>query len=191
MKGEPAAAGDRAMKFKKMICVASCLTLLLAGGCLSRNKTEEIEPTYEEVMADLGESTSYGGMTLTVISAEDPDITLEDGNKAMFFKVSIINETEETVDASYLNNFTLTLNGTYYESHECCSIPVMKELYDFYGESALSTQLPPGESCTGYVACEVDKKYELIELHYIPKTTDRGSMITVSLTKEDVNSVSK
>lgn len=182
------------MKFKKMICMVLGMTLLLAGGCNQdkTNSTPEIsQPTYEEVYAGLGESSTYGGMTLTVISVEDPDIIMESGKKAMFFQVQVDNGTQEAVDANYLNNFTLTLNGKYYESYECCTIPVMNELYKFYGVDALNEELAAGESCTGYVACEVDKKYDLIDLHYIPKTTDRGSMITVSLTGNDVISVTK
>lgn len=181
------------MNFKKVLCLTLGVTLLLAGGCQRRpdQGTESVDSSYEEVTASLGESTTYGGMTLTVVAAEDPDITMSSGKKAMFFKVSIDNGTEETVDANYLNNFSLTLNGTYYESYECCTIPVMNELYQFYGEPALAEELEPGKSCTGYVACEVDQKYDLIDLHYTPKTTDRGSMITVSLTKEDVIPVSK
>lgn len=180
------------MNYKKILCAVLATTLLLAGGCQKREEQPPEETVhYEEVVANLGESTTYGGMTLTVVSAEDPDITMSNGKKAMFFKISIDNGTEETVDANYLNNFSLTLNGTYFESYECCTIPVMNELYKFYGEDALTEELEAGKSCSGYIACEVDEKYDLIDLHYIPKTTDRGSMITVSLTKNDVISVSK
>lgn len=181
------------MKIKSALCVAFSMMLLLTAGCQrdSNNHSKEAETTYEVVNANLGESATYGGMTLTVESAEDPDILMSSGKKAMFFKVTINNETDETVTASYLNNFSLTVNGNYYESDECCTIPVMKELYDFYGEEALNTELEPNMSCTGYVACEVDSKYDIIDLHYIPKTTDRASRITVSLNTNNVVPVSK
>ncbi len=189
MKGASAAAAadnGNSMKCKKLICILACMTLLLAVGCHSNNGEEPIEPTYEVVTADLGDTASYGGMTLTVVSVEDPDITLDNGKKAIFFQVTLDNQTEETVAASYLNNFSLTVNGVDYDSDKCCSIPAMRALYDTYGINAINEELAPGASCTGYVACEVDERFDLIGLHYTPKTTDRGSRITVTVTVNDM-----
>lgn len=166
------------------------MTLLLTVGCHSGQTEDSIEPTYEVVTADLGDTASYGGMTLTVVTAENPDITLDNGKKTVFFQVTIDNQTEETVTASYLNNFSITVNGKDYDSDECCSIPAMRALYDTYGIESLNEELAPGASCTGYVACEVDKRFDLISLHYTPKTTDRGSRITVTVTADDLTAPS-
>ncbi len=166
------------------------MTLLLTVGCHSKAKEETIEPTYEVVTADLGATASYGGMTLTVVSAEDPDITLDNGKKVIFFQVTVNNQTDDTVTASYLNNFSITVNGTDYDSDKCCSIPAMRALYDTYSVSALNEELESGASCTGYIACEVDKQFDLIQLHYTPKTTDRGSCITVDIATDDVTTSS-
>ncbi len=170
------------------------MAMLLTAGCNKGNKnnTEPTEATYEEVTAELGQSASYGGMTLTVDYAEDPGIKIEDtGMNVMFFHVTIENDTDETVTASYLNNFCLTVNGTFFESYQCCTIPAMKKLYDTYNEEAINAEVQPHTSCEGYVACEVNPRYDLIDLHYIPKTTDRGSRITVTLTEENIRKTLK
>ena len=185
------------MNSKKMLCAVLALTFLTAVGCSGNERTLDKSPvsttvtTYDEVTVDLGESASYGNMTLTVLSAEDPDITMKSGKKAMFFHVKIDNTTSESITVSYLNNFTLTVNGTYYEADECCTIPVMKELYDFYDIQPLNEQLEAGKSCDGYIACEVDASYTDIELHFIPKTTDRVSRITVPMKSDNVMKVKK
>lgn len=185
------------MNSKKMLCAVLALTFLTAVGCSGNERTLEKSPvsttvtTYDEVTVDLGESASYGNMTLTVLSAEDPDITMKSGKKAMFFHVKIDNTTNNSIAVSYLNNFTLTVNGTYYEADECCTIPVMKELYDFYDIQPLNEQLEAGKSCDGYIACEVDASYTDIELHFIPKTTDRVSRITVPMKSDNVMKVKK
>ena len=180
------------MRYQKAFCIL--LGLFLLTGCHKENADEsvmETDTSYEEVTANVGDVTTFDDVTLTVLSAEDPGIEMSDDKKAMFFKVQIQNDTQAPLKVSYLNNFTLTLNGTYYEAYECCTMPVMRKLYDFYGENALSAELAAGETCMGYVACEVDEKYNLIELHFTPKTEDLGSMITVTLTDDDVISVKK
>jgi len=185
------------MKLKKMLCAALALTFLSAVGCSGNERTLERTPiattvaTYDEVTANLGESASYGNMTLTVVSAEDPDITMKGGKKAMFFQVKIDNTTDESIMVSYLNNFTLSVNGNYYEADQCCTIPVGKELYDFHNVEPLNVQLEAGKSCEGYIACEVDSNYTNIELHFIPKTTDRVSRITVPISSDSVMKVKK
>ena len=185
------------MKLKKMLCAVLALTFLSAVGCSGNERVLDSTPvattvaTYDEITANLGESASYGNMTLTVVSAEDPDITMKTGKKAMFFHVKVDNTTENQIAVNYLNNFTLTVNGTYYEADECCTIPVMKELYDFYNIEPLNEQLEAGKSCDGYIACEVDANYTDIELHFIPKTTDRVSRITVPISSDGVMKVKK
>jgi len=67
----------------------------------------------------------------------------------------------------------------------------MKELYDFYGNEAFTDEIPAGETSSGYLAAEVDPDFETLQLHYIPKTTDRGSRITVSLTRNDMTEAKK
>ena len=182
------------MNCKRIICAVLCAAMLLSAGCSKGkgNNTAPTEATYEEVTAELGQSATYGGMTLTVDFAEDPGIRIDDsGNNVMFFHVTIENETEEVVTASYLNNFCLTVNGTFYESYECCTIPAMKKLYDTYDVDAINAEVQPHTSSEGYVACEVNPRYDLIDLHYIPKTTDRASRITVTLTQENIRKTSK
>lgn len=177
------------MKQMRILSMLLCLTMLFAAGCSRGNNssnTEATEATYEVVNADLGQSATYGGMTLVVDFAEEPDKTLDDGRHVMIFHVTITNDSEETVSASYLDNFCLTVNGRFYESYECCTIPAMKVLYDTYGVEAINTSIEPKQTKEGYVACAVDKKYDLIDLHYIPKTTDRLSRITVSLTESNI-----
>ena len=192
------------MNYRKGVCLLLGACLLLAGGCShDRNTGDETfydsgaapqatEIVYEEVKTNIGQAATYGDMTMTVNSVDDPGITMErTGKKALFFNVTIQNGSSETVGAGYLNNFDLTVDGTYFQSDQCCTIPVMKELYDFYGTEALSLELAPGESVTGYVACEVDPGFKEMEFHYIPKTTDRGSHITVPITSGDLTSVTK
>ena len=177
-----------------MICALLCAAMLLSAGCSGSkngNNTNTTEATYDVVSAEIGETANYGGMTFTVDFAEDPGITLESGMNAMFFHVTIVNDTEETVTASYLDNFCLTVNGTFYEAYQCCTIPAMKALYDNYEVQALNTEVAPHATCEGYVACEVTPKYDLIELHYIPKTTDRASRISVTLTESNIRRTAK
>lgn len=183
---------------KKLICIFLTVGFLLSAGCSSNHTNPNVNyydennpaPTdapKQEVIASLGESTEVDGMRLTVISAEDPDITMEQtGKQALFFQVEIDNQTEETVTANYLNNFSITVDGTAYSSDVCCTIPVMKELYDFYHIPAMAEEIPAGESRTGYIACEADKKLKEISLHYTPKTNDAGSVITVTLSSDEI-----
>lgn len=193
------------MKMKKWICVLLAMTAVFAAGC-NRQRTssgdiviynsenpapEATEETYEEIKVFMGESATLGNMTLTVSTVEDPGIEMESGKMAVFFNVTIENGSDDTVVANYLNNFTITVDGAYYEASECCTIPVMKELYDFYGFPAMAEEIPTGETRTGYIACEVAKGFDELELHYLPKTTDRGSMITVPLSAEDMTKVEK
>ncbi len=183
------------MKYKRILSAVLCAAMLLATGCGSRNsqKTEPTEATYEVVSAAIGETANYGGMTLTVDFAEDPGVTLDNGNGVMLFHVTIVNETEETVAANYLNNFCLTVNGTFYDSYQCCTPPAMKVLYDVYQVEAINEEVAPHSTCEGYVACEVKPKYDLVELHYIPKTseTDRESRISVTLTENNIRKTAK
>ncbi len=183
---------------KNAICAILCASAMLLAGCTGQRTpdtasiVETTEVTYEEVVAAMNESASYGGMTVTVTAAEDPGITMKDsGKKALFFELTIDNGTDETVTASYLNNFELTVDGTRYESYQCCTIPVMKEMYDFYGTEPLNEEIPAGGSIQGRLAVEANKSFTNLELHYIPKTTDRGSMITVPIRSEEIMSVSK
>jgi len=184
--------------YKKLLCLVLSGAMLLAAGCSNdankgsvnvydENNPAPTEAPVQEIQGELGQSAEVGGMTLTVLSVEDPNITMEKtGKQALFFHVTIDNKTDGTVTANYLNNFSLTVDGTYYSSDVCCTIPVMKELYDFYGTDAMTEEIPAGESRTGYIACEADKGFESLSLHYTPKTTDRESKITVTVDKSAV-----
>jgi len=171
------------------------LLALMAVGCDqggSNQSVKETEETYQEVNTFYGESASFGDMTVTVTKVENPKITMPNTNKmAVFFEVTIDNETKETVTTNYLNNFAVTVDGTYYEPAQCFTIPVMMALYDFYGNEAFTDEIPAGETSSGYLAAEVDPDFETLQLHYIPKTTDRGSRITVSLTRNDMTEAKK
>lgn len=175
---------------KKALLILLTAAVMLTVGCNGKNASsdsvQEEPETYTEVQSFMGQSASYGGMTFTVSKAEDPGITMDNGNIAVFFEVSVKNDSEETVPANYLNNFTLTVDGKYLEANECCTIPVMKKLYDYYGVSAMAEEIPAGESSTGYIACEVGAGSQELKLHYIPKTTDRGSMITVPISVNEL-----
>ena len=175
---------------KKILCVLLTGLMLLSAGCQNQTKNNtpaETTAPAVEVQAELGQEAEYGGMQFVVVSAQDPDIIMEQsGKSALFFEVTINNQTDETVVANYLNNFSLTVDGKDYDSDECCTIPVMKKLYDFYGQEAMNEEIPAGESRTGYIACEADKGFSELALHYTPKTTDRASMITVPVTKDQI-----
>ena len=175
---------------QKLLCLMLTGIMLISAGCQSNSKTnstpEETIPA-TEIKSELGQEAEFGGMKLIVISAEDPEIIVEQSGKmALFFQVQVDNNTEETVPANYLNNFSLTVDGTEYPSDECCTIPVMKQLYDFYNVEAMNEEIPAGESRIGYVACEVDKGFTELSLHYTPKTTDRASRITVPVDKAQI-----
>lgn len=180
------------MKFsKQLICLLLSGLMLLAAGCQSQSNsnasTEETTEPATEIRSELGQEAEFGGMKLTVLSVEDPEIIMpQSGKMAIFFQVQVDNDTEETVIANYLNNFSLTVDGTEYQSNECCTIPVMKQLYDIYEVDAINEEIPAGESRTGYVACEADKDFTELSLHYTPKTTDRASKITVPINKEQI-----
>ncbi len=191
------------MKFKKTLCALLCALTVAATGCGAHSPSNNslaalpedpkpTEPVYEEITANPGESASFGNMTMTVDSFEDPQITMEStGLKAVFFQVTIENKSEETVVTNYLNNFTLTVDGTYQEANECFTIPVMQKFYNFKGEEPFKAEIAPGESFTGYLAAEVNPEFKEIQLHYTPKTTDRGSRITVTLTDADLSLATK
>lgn len=201
VKGASAAmAADRMnMRFQKSMCVLLGVLMLTSVGCngnssstTSTKETEKITETYQEVNIFYGESASFGDMTVTVKKVEDPGITMKNSKKmAVFFEVTIDNGTKETVTTNYLNNFALTVDDTFYDSAQCFTIPVMKELFDFHGDSAFTDEIPAGQTSTGYLAAEVDPGFEKLQLHYIPKTTDRGSRISVSLSKEDMTKAEK
>ncbi len=178
---------------KTLFCLMLAGGMILSAGCQNTSSdssgtaTEETVFEGTEVQAVLGQEAEFGGMKLTVLSAEDPEMVMEDsGNMALFFQIQIDNQTENTVNANYLNNFSLTADGVEYPSDKCCTIPVMRKLYDFYGIDALNEEIAAGSSCTGYIACEVNKNFKALELHYTPKTTDRASRITVPITKEQI-----
>ena len=177
---------------KKLICAVLVLCSVMLTGCLTKagnqNTEAETQPMVE-VQGELGQVAAYGGMTLRVVSAEDPDITLSNGKKAIFFQVELKNDTEETIKCSYLNNFTLTVDGTFLDPGDCCSIPAMKEMYDRTGNEALSAEIAPGESCTGFLAFEVEKEYEEIIIHFLPKTTDSVSRISVPVSKASMTGI--
>ncbi|MDE7122269.1 MAG: DUF4352 domain-containing protein, partial [Oscillospiraceae bacterium] len=149
-------------QIKKILCLTIATAMMLCAGCNKEDDSGSINyydennppPTQapvENITAVLGEEAQVSGMNVTVISAEDPDITMsQTGKKALFFQVKIDNQTDKTVTANYLNNFSLTVDGTEYDSDVCCTIPVMKELYDFYEISAMTEEIPAGESRTGY-----------------------------------------
>ncbi len=180
---------------KKLLSLVMAGLLLFSAGCQNRSKNNsQLETTVPavEIQAELGKEAEYGGMKLTVLSAENPDIIMEQSGKmAVFFQVQITNSTDETIPANWLNNFSITVDGTDYDSDVCCTIPVMKELYDFYGFDAMNEEIAPGESKTGYVACEADKDFQELSFHYIPKTTDRASKITVTVTKDQLEKAEK
>ncbi len=174
---------------KKIFCLVLTGLLLLSAGCQkdkSSSQPAETTAPAVEIKAEIGQEAAYGGMHMTLISAEDPDITMDSGKSAIFFQVKIDNFTEETIAANWLNNFSLTVDGTEYASDECCTLPVMGKLYDFYGIDALNEEIPAGESRTGYIACEAEKGFQELSLHYTPKTTDRTSRITVPVTAEQI-----
>ncbi len=191
------------MKYNRILCVLLAGAALTLTGCGGGDKnqnssanhpaqeTEAVQTTYEVVKAFYGESASYGNMTVTVTKIEDPEIAMDGGKMAVFFKVTIDNGTEGTVTTNYLNNFAVTVDGTYYEAADCFTIPVMKHLYDFYGNEAFADEIPAGESFTGYLAAAIDSDFEDLQLHYIPKTTDRGSRISVSLTRDNMTAPEK
>ncbi len=191
------------MKVKKSLCALLFAVSLAAVGCGAHtpsnnslaalpDEPKKTEPAYQEVTANPGESASYGNMTMKVEALEDPQITMEStGLKALFFKVTIENKSEETVVTNYLNNFTLTVDGEFQEANECFTIPVMQQFYNFKGVEPFKAEIAPGETVTGYLAAEVDPEFEEIQLHYTPKTTDRGSRITVTLTESDVTLAAK
>ncbi len=191
------------MKTKTTICALLAALLLTTAGCggkrtISDSKAEPYTPEsvtevhYEEVEIFYGESATFGGMTVTVDKVEDPDITMDNtGKKLLFFHVKIQNGSEDTVMTNYLNNFALTVDGTYYEPDECFTIPAGAQLYKFYGQETFSDQIAAGAEYSGYLAAEVNPEFEAIQLHYLPKTTDRGSKISVSLTKNNVTPVEK
>lgn len=188
------------MKFRTTMCVLLGLLTMTAAGCSQpagddTNKNNSAsgqtmpatQETYEEVKTFMGESATYGDMTVTVSKVEDPEIIMENSGKmAIFFDVTIENGTEETVVTNYLNNFAVTVDGTYYDSSDCFTIPVMKKLYDTTGEEAFQTEIAAGATISGSLAAEVPKDFKELHLHYIPKTTDRGSRVTVELSAEDV-----
>ena len=182
-------------QIKKLLSIALAGVLLLSASCQSQSKNnKQIETTAPavEIQAELGKEAEYGGMKMTVLSAEDPDIIVEQSGKmAVFFQVQISNSTDETISANWLNNFSITIDGTDYDSDVCCTIPVMKKLYDFYGVDAMNEEIPAGESKTGYIACEADKDFQELAFHYIPKTTDRASKITVTVTREQLEKAEK
>lgn len=185
------------MRFQKSLCVLLGAMMLTAVGCdkggtTSQKETEPTQETYHEVNIFYGESASYGDMTVTVKKVEDPGIIMQDTEKmAVFFEVTIDNGTKEPVTTNYLNNFALTVDGTFYDSAQCFTIPVMKQLYDFYGNEAFADEIPAGKTSTGYLAAEIAPEFKDLQLHYIPKTTDRGSRISVSLTREDMTKAEK
>lgn len=186
------------MRFQKSVCLLLGVLMLTAVGCdgnsstTSQKETEKITETYQEVNIFYGESASFGDMTVTVKKVEDPGITMKNSKKmAVFFEVTIDNGTKETVTTNYLNNFALTVDDTFYDSADCFTIPVMKELYDLYGNEAFADEIPAGQTSSGYLAAEVDPDFESLQLHYIPKTTDRGSRITVSLSRENMTEIKK
>ncbi len=197
------------MKLKKSLCVLLGLMTVMAVGCggdkdkdtnsvilYDSGQSAELETapteTYNEVNIFYGESASYGNMTVTVSKVLNPNIIMENSGKmAVFFEVTIDNGTDETVMTNYLNNFSLTVDGTFYDATDCFTIPVMKKLYDFYGDEAFKNEIPAGESFTGYLAAEVDSNFEEMQLHYIPKTTDRGSRISVSLVRDNMTDAEK
>lgn len=186
---------------RKLFCLALVAGMMLCAGCekdsgnvnyYDENNPPPTDAPVETVSAVLGEEAEVGGMNITVLSAEDPDITMEQtGRKALFFQVKIDNQTDKTVTANYLNNFSLTVDGTDYDSDVCCTIPVMKELYDFYEISPMTEEIPAEESRTGYIACEADDGFQELTLHYNPKTTDIGSRVSVSLSKDEIKAVLK
>lgn len=189
------------MQIRKAICLVLTAGMLFCAGCekdtgnvnyYDENNPPPTEAPVEMVTGVLGEEANVSGMNFTVVSAEDPGIIMPDSSKqALFFQVKIDNQTDETVTANYLNNFSLTVDGTDYDSDVCCTIPVMKELYDFYEISAMAEEIPAGESRTGYIACEVDPGFKELGLHYTPKTADIGSRVSVALSKEEITSVTK
>ena len=190
------------MKYmKKLVCIFLIAGMLCTVGCqkdesnvniYDENNPAPTEAQKQEIKSNLGEQAELDGMSFTVISAEDPNIVMPNtGKQALFFKVEINNQTEETVTTNYLNNFSITVDDTEYTSDICCTIPVMKELYDFYGISAMAEEIPAGESCTGYIACETDKNFKEISLHYTPKTNNTGSRITVTLSDDSIIPVNK
>lgn len=185
------------MEFKKSLCVLLCAVAVAAVGCGTQTPSNNsvpvmseeaaaTEPTGEVVRIEYGESASFGNMTVTVNAVEDPSIVMNSGKKAMFFNVTIENHTEETVTTNYLNNFAISVDGTYYDAVDCFTMPVMQKLYDFYGMEPFRAEIPAGESVTGYLAAEVNPEFTDMELHYTPKTTDRSSRISVSLTQDNV-----
>lgn len=180
------------MKIRAAICAFLVATSILTVGCRARSgeisdtssSIEETE-TYIEIQSFVGESASFGNMTFTVHKAIDPCISMGNGNMVVFFDVTVENGTDETVPANYLNNFSVTVDGAYAEANECCTIPAMKKLYDAYNTEAINEEIPAGESRKGYVACEVDSGFRELILHYTPKTTDRRSMISVSVSFDE------
>ncbi len=190
---------------KRILCLLVTVTMLSAVGCsktqtssqsnvnfYDENNPAPTQAAAQEVEAELGQSASVGGMTVNVTAMEDPDIIMDKtGKMALFFAVAIDNNTDETVQASYLNNFSLTVDGTEYDSDVCCTIPVMKKLYDFHGVSAMNEEIAPGATVRGYVACEANPDFKNISLHYTPKTADKESRVTVNMTKDDMTKAKK
>ncbi len=186
---------------KRMFCVLLCAVSLTAVGCGARTPSNNsvavmsaqdvTEAPTVEIKTVYGETATYGNMTVTVNTVEDPEIVMDTGRKALFFNVTITNNTEETVMTNYINNFSLTVDGTYHDATDCFTIPVMQELYNFYGEEAFKAEIAPGETVTGYLAAEVNPNFSEMSLHYTPKTTDRGSRVTVELTSDNVTAASK
>lgn len=189
------------MQIRKAVCLVLTAGMLFCAGCekdtgnvnyYDENNPPPTEAPVETVAGVLGEEAKISGMNFTVVSAEDPGIVMPDSSKqALFFQVEIDNQTDKTVKANYLNNFSLTIDGTDYDSDKCCTIPVMKELYDFYEISAMAEEIPAGESRTGYIACEVDQGFTELVLHYTPKTEDISSRVSVTLSGEEIKSVKK
>lgn len=200
------------MKYNRILCILLAGAAIALTGCgggddkdnsTSANSRSDGNPSsmsqadpaeseyYEVVKTFYGESATYGDMTVTVTKIEDPQIAMDNGKMAVFFKVTIDNGTDAAVTTNYLNNFALTVDETYYEAADCFTIPAMKHLYDFYENEAFADEIPAGSSFTGYLAAAVDSDFEELQLHYIPKTTDRGSRVSVSLTRDNVTAPEK
>ena len=161
--------------------LAGALALLTAGtlltGCSKGTgqkelkdcrATEPIQTVLHE--GSMGEPVEIDDVSVTLDAVYSSDLLykdLDEDTTIVFFKLTITNNTSDSMSFQYITNYSILVDG---EVAPSISARALMSISKQFGEDAerFETPFEPGETRTGYVAMEIRTNFKEISFRTTP-----------------------
>lgn len=198
--------------FRKTAALLLCAAMLCAGaglsGCNGSNEPPEsaLETAYsptvpenpiasdapgESVGAKVGETVNYQDkVSVTLNKVVELDHAATTVGRVFCAELTIINNSDSTIDCTTLTHFTCTRNGETDASivRDISASVAARKYYTAIGSNLLNfnTPIAPGETAEGYVYMRVASPFEELTLTYIPYKYYSNDTVDFSITEADL-----